>query len=328
MSSVDTARFARLALACVEREFPYQAPILLRSEQDLRLPRDETPAFRGCFDWHSAVHSHWLLVRLLATGGAGAVTEEARAVLARSLTPEHLAAEERHLQRRPAFERPYGLAWLLALETELHAWDDPAAPPLAAAVAPLAEVARSHLASWLPRLTHPVRSGAHSQTAFALALALDHARADGHTGFEERVIERATALFGDDHDYAPHLEPSGEDFLSPTLGAADLMRRVLGAEAFAAWLTRVLPSLPDGLPSPERVSDPTDGRLAHLDGLNLSRAWMLRGIASALPGGDPRREPLRECAAHHTAAGLAAVTEDRYETAHWLGSFAVYLLTG
>ncbi len=325
MHARDLSPFVKLALRCVHREYPHQLVRLLERDGDARPPREVTPPFYGCYDWHSAVHGHWLLVRAARRG----VLEDAcRSRLEVSFRADRLAVECAHLQAHPAFERPYGLVWLLQLHAELVEWEDPDAARWAALVAPLAQVSVAHLADWLPKLTHPVRSGTHSQTAFALALMYDWARSVGRPSVSAFVKERAIAFFGDDYGYALHLEPSGEDFLSPSLGAADLMRRCLSSDDFATWLDRTMTISPQGEWLPiVRASDPTDGRLAHLDGLNLSRAWMLDGIVQALPEADPRRVVLARARERHYRAGLAAVDGAYYAGAHWLGTFAAYLIT-
>jgi hypothetical protein len=329
------ARFARLALDCVHREYPNKIAHVLQGDADARPPRELTPVFYGCFDWHSAVHGHWLLARLARTFPAEPFAGEARAALAKSLTAANVAAEVAYLtgEGRETFERPYGLAWLLQLAAELREWDDSEARAWAAAIEPLERAAADRLRSWLPKLSHPIRAGEHSQTAFAFGLALDWARGAGaDCELAALVEERARALYLGDRDCPLGYEPSGEDFLSPCLAEADLVRRLLPPAGFAAWLGGFLPGLPLGggagwLP-PAVVTDPTDGKLAHLDGLNLSRAWMLDGIAAGLPAGDPRAAALRDASAAHRASGLAAVTGEHYEGGHWLASFAVYLVTG
>jgi hypothetical protein len=327
------AALVALALDCVEREYPNQIALGLRGDADLAPPRELTPAFYGCYDWHSAVHGHWLLARAVRLAPDAPWAPRARAVLDRHLCAERMAREHRHALARPTFERPYGLAWLLCLHGELAAWDDADAPRWAAATLELAELAAGRLRDWLMRLTHPVRSGVHSQTAFAMGLALDWAHAVRDEPSELILAGRALFFHLGDRDHALHLEPSGEDFLSPSLGAADLMRRVLPPEPFAAWLALASPGLGRGGLGggaelvPVAPSDRSDGRLAHLDGLNLSRAWMLTAIARHLPSGDARRTPLERCAAEHVAAGLAAVRPGEYMGAHWLGSFALYLLS-
>jgi len=336
-SPVDPAfaeRFVRLALACVHQEYPNKIAHVMRGDADARPPRELTPAFYGCYDWHSSVHGHWLLARLLRLLPDAPFAAEARRALARSLTAENLAAEVLYLEGkgRVSFERPYGLAWLLQLTAELREWDTPEARAWAKAIAPLERASAARLRDWLPKLTRPIRIGEHSQTAFGLGLVLDWARVAGDRESEALVVARSRDFYGADHDCPLAYEPSGEDFLSPCLGEADLMRRVMDPAEFARWLSGFLPALPrDGSPGwlePGVVTDPTDPKLAHLDGLNLSRAWMLHGVASALPAGDPRLASLRAAAAVHRERGLGAVTGEHYEGGHWLGTFAVYLVTG
>jgi hypothetical protein len=326
-------RFANLALACVHKEYPNKISHSLNSDADVAPPRKLTPAFYGCYDWHSSVHGHWLLVRLLRTFPDAAFAPSARQALLQSLTPDNIAQEAAYLRAdgRATFERPYGLAWLLQLVAELRDWDDPEARELAANLRPLEEAARGRLEDWFPKLSYPVRIGEHAQTAFALGLMLDYARATGNTKFADLLVLKARQFYLGDKDCPLAYEPSGEDFLSPCLGEADLMRRVLSVNEFARWLQAFLPQISprkEGTWLEPVVSpDPSDPKLAHLDGLNLSRAWMLNGIASGLPKTDKRLPAITAAAEKHTRAGLAAVTGKHYEGGHWLGSFAVYLVT-
>jgi hypothetical protein len=326
-------RFANLALACVHKEYPNHISHSLNSDADVAPPRKLTPAFYGCYDWHSSVHGHWLLVRLLRTFPDAPFVQSARDALRESLTAENIAQEAMYLrgEGRASFERPYGLAWLLQLTAELREWDDPQAREMAAHLHPLEEVVLERLNAWLPKLSHPVRIGEHDQTAFALGLMLDYARADGEQKFADLLVSKAKQFYLDDKDCPLAYEPSGEDFLSPCLAEADLMRRVLPSEAFARWLRMFLPQIPKSSDrtwlQPVVSPDPSDPKLAHLDGLNLSRAWMLNGIAIGLPKGDKRLTSIGATAEAHKKAGLAAVTGEHYEGGHWLGSFAVYLVT-
>jgi hypothetical protein len=327
-------RFADLALACVHREYPNKIAHVLDSDADARPPRELTPVFWGCFDWHSAVHAHWMLARLARLEPDAEFVPAARAALARSFTAEAVASELAYLEApgREGFERPYGLAWLLQLGAELREWQDPEAQRWAELLAPLEALAAQRFHEWLPKLAYPIRGGEHFQTAFAFGLALDWARSAGDARLEALLTETTRRLYLADTNCPLAYEPSGHDFLSPCLAEADLVRRVLPPEAFAAWLAEFLPALPedadaDWLPI-ARVTDREDGKLAHIDGLNLSRAWMLEGIASALPVGDLRRISLRAAAAAHTAAGLEGVSDEHYAGGHWLGSFATYLVSG
>ena len=331
---VPAHRFAQLALDCVHREYPNKIAHVLNGDEDVRPPRELTPAFYGCFDWHSSVHAHWLLARLARFYPDAESAEPARAALARSLTDENIVAEVRYFGApgRASFERPYGVAWLLQLAAELREWDDPDARRWQAALAPLETVAALQIKEWLPKLTHPIRVGEHSQTAFAFGLILDWAHVAGDRDMVELLDTRIADYYAEDRDCPLGYEPSGHDFLSPCLGEADLVRRVRETAAFADWLRELLPGIPEngdpaGWLEPAVVSDASDGKLVHLDGLNLSRAWMLEGIAGALPGADSRRAALRAAAREHRAAGLAAVVSEHYEGGHWLGSFATYLVT-
>lgn len=327
-------RFAELALACVGREYPNKISHVMHGDGDALPPRRLTPAFFGCFDWHSAVHGHWLLVRLLRGYPQAPWAARARAALRQSLTPANLQAEAAYLGAadRASFERPYGLAWLLQLATELAQWDTPEGRTFAQALRPLQDAAVLRLRTWLPKLSRPVRSGEHSQTAFALGLIIDWARAQRPPDPELLALleERARTFYLADVRCPIDYEPSGEDFLSPCLAEADVMRRVLPRPEFARWLSQLLPdsALAAAALMPQVVTDPSDGKLAHLDGLNLSRAFMLEGIAGGLPPRDPRLPRLRALATAHREAGLRAVNDAHYEGTHWLGSFATYLVTG
>ena len=291
------ARFARMALNCITREYPNKIAHTLQSDADVAPPRLLTPAFYGCYDWHSAVHGHWLLARLARLFPEAPFASEARAAIAKNITEENVAAEVRYFNDagRAAFERPYGLAWLLTLAAELRS---PVLKPLETAVL-------ERFSTWLKKLPYPVRSGEHSNTAFALGLVLDSHRC---VLFEEKARE----FYLKDRNAPVDYEPSGEDFLSPSLAEADVMRRVLSPGEFAQWLEQFLPDL--SRLQPVTSPDPSDPKFSHLDGLNLSRAWMLKRIAP-------------ELAEEHAAAGLAAVTGVHYEGSHWLATFAVFLLT-
>jgi Protein of unknown function (DUF2891) len=317
LNEQTAARFAQLALDCVHREYPNKIAHTLASDVDVLAPRVLTPAFYGCFDWHSAVHGHWMLARLARMFPRASFSAAARAALARNITPKNIAAEVRYLEApgRTAFERPYGLAWLLTLTAELRQSNS----DLARVLEPLESAASKKLEEWLPKLPFPDRSGQHANTAFALGLAIDSTGAPWLRAHAER-------FYGRDRNAPIAFEPSGEDFLSPCLAEADVMRRVYPPQQFADWLSGFLPDF-EGL-KPVASPDPSDGKLAHLDGLNLSRAWMLRGIAEGLPEGDARRPRFMATADAHRRAGLAAVTGTHYEGGHWLGTFAVYLETG
>jgi hypothetical protein len=322
------ARFATLALECVHREYPNKISHVLNRDADTGTPRSLTPAFYGCYDWHSSVHNHWLLTRLARLFPDALFAASATQALQRSLTAENVHTEVAYMngEGRQSFERPYGLAWLLQLAQEVREWEAPAARSLAANLRPLEQLAVQRFTDWLPKLPFPVRSGEHSQTAFALGLMMDYARAKGDRIFLEMLCGRARAFYLADQNCPLNYEPSGEDFLSPGLAEADVMRRALAKQEFADWFNGFLSKLPENF-RPVVSPDPSDPKFSHLDGLNLSRAWMLEGIASVLLEGDPRAAALRSSARAHSAAGLAAITGEHYVGSHWLGTFAVYLLT-
>lgn len=333
LDPVRAGRFAELALANLVREYPNKPCEVLTADGDLRVPRDLHPVFYGCFDWHSAVHGHWMLVRLVRMFPGMAVAAAVRERLALQFRAAGLAVEAAYFAaaHNRGFERMYGWAWALRLAAELRTWRDEAAGTWAANLAPLERVLVQLAMDYLPRLSHPIRTGVHPDTGFALAQMLDYARAVGDGAFERMLVERAVAYFGADTAYPAGYEPSGEDFFSSGLNEADLMRRVLPAERFSHWLDGFLPGLADGLPArwaaPAVVPDLTDGRLVHLVGLNLSRAWTLRGVASALPAGDARRGHCEAAALRHEVAGLRDVFSGSYEGEHWLATFAVYHLS-
>lgn len=326
-------RFAILALDCVHREYPNKISHVLQSAQDARPPHELTPAFYGCFDWHSSVHGHWLLTRILTTRPDSVYGDEIRTALAASFTPENLAGELAYYtaKGRNAFERPYGIAWYLQLIAELEESDDPQLSEWRETLRPLEDAIVEKTRAWLPKLSYPVRLGTHNQTAFAFGLMLDYARTVGDTELADALAQKALSFHQGDINCPLAYEPSGEDFLSPCLMEADLMRRVLSQQDFVVWLGYFLPQIPidggsDWL-APGIVLDASDGKLVHLDGVNLSRAWALEGIASALPAEDPRIPALMAAHAVHREAGIAAVSDEHYSGSHWLASFATYLTT-
>ena len=330
MIPLDQAnQFAKLARDCIGRELPSSIQHVIHGPSDVRRPRELHPAFYGCLDWHSAVHGHWMLVRLLRAVPGLADAAQIRAALDANLTADNIAGEVAYFAgaHRQSFSRTYGWAWLLQLAAELHGWDDADARRWSAHLRPLTETIVARYFGFLPKQTYPVRTGVHPNTAFGLALALDYARTTGHFELKALLVERATAYYAADREAPAAWEPGGEDFLSPTLIEADLMRRVLPPAEFVGWLHEFFPhGLPPALRAPAIVSDRSDGKLAHLDGLNLSRAWCMRAVAGALPADDPLRAELTAAGDIHAAAGLAHVATGDYMGEHWLASFAVYLL--
>jgi Protein of unknown function (DUF2891) len=325
------ARFAGLALKCLHDEYPSHISVTMDGDADARPPRELTPAFYGCFDWHSDVHGHWLLVRLLRLLPDAPFAAKARAALARSFTADNISGELNFLKRpgRASFERPYGLAWLLRLCGELRDWQDPQAQQWLNILKPLEAEAAARLQSWLPKLHYPIRIGEHDQTAFSFGLMWDWAGIAGNEPMRANLSDAAHRFYINDRNCPLNYEPSGEDFLSPCLAEADFMRRVLEPKAFARWLSGFLPGIPKAASTPWLlpgvVTDRSDPKLAHIDGLNLSRSWMLQGIAHGLAKNDYRVPVLLAAAAEHRDAALPEVTGEHYEGGHWLGTFAVYL---
>ncbi len=325
--------FARLALKGLSKEYPNKPEHVVGGPSDVKAPKALHPAFFGCFDWHSSVHGHWMLVRLLRLFPDLPEAKDIRSALREHLTAENLKAEADYFARpeSKSFERTYGWAWLLKLAEELQGWDDPDAKSWASNIKPLADVVVARYRDFLPKQTYPIRTGVHPNTAFGLSFAYDYARAVGDTRLGGLIEERARAYFGPDVDVPAGWEPGGADFFSPSLTEADLMRRVLLPAEFRTWFSRFLPgavrSEPKALFTPATVTDRADPQLVHLDGLNLSRAWAMRSIAAALPAGDPARAALASSAARHTESALAHVASGNYEGEHWLASFAVYLLS-
>jgi hypothetical protein len=320
-------RFAALALKCARQEYPSKLDHVMNGAAEVRSPRELHPAFYGCFDWHSSVHGHWMLVKLLRDHPGMARAEEIRAVLDEHLRPDRIALEVAYLGEgnRRSFERTYGWAWLLKLSAELRSWDDPAASRWAQALQPLADALVAQFQAFLPKQTYPIRTGVHPNTAFSLELALDYARATGDKAFEALLVERSRAWFGRDRRGPLGWEPGGEDFLSPCLEEAALMSRVLPRAAFRRWLQGFLPGLPGGL-APAVVSDRTDPKIVHLDGLNLSRARALHRLATALGQADPRAAILDRLADRHLRVSLPQLASGSYEGEHWLATFAVRTL--
>ena len=327
----QTSRFANLALAGIRREYPNAPGLTLSGPDDLDTPRALHPAFYGCYDWHSAVHSHWMLVRLLRLMPDLPEAPAIRAALSENLTAENLLIERAYFDHpnRRSFERTYGWAWLLKLAEEVYGWHDKDAKKWSRNLQPLVELLVERYLDFLPKQTYPIRVGTHPNTAFGLTFALDYARAVRHGELEALVTERTLAYFSEDKDCPASWEPDGNSFFSPCLIEADLMRRVLPPAHFQSWLADFLPGLPEGVPTslftPVTVADRTDPQIVHLDGLNLSRAWCMGGIASSLSRDDPSRDRLLASARLHADASLPHVASGDYMGEHWLASFAVYM---
>lgn len=321
------SRFAHIALAHVEREYPNKLDHVLRDARDIRAPRDLHPVFYGSFDWHSNVHGYWLLATLRRLFPDLPEAGSIDALFERQITFDKVAGELTYLQdpARGTFERPYGWAWLLMLAAELRRHDTPAGRRWSDAIAPLAEAFAGRFRAFLPRATYPIRVGTHFNSAFALALAHEYADSAGDESLSALMRDRALAWYGGDAD-CQAWEPGGDDFLSSALIEAECMGRFMPPAEWSAWIDRFLPRIAERHPrtlfEPVTVSDRSDGKIAHLDGLNLSRAWCWRGIAARWPSADPRRALALQTADRHMAASLPHVAGD-YAGEHWLASFAM-----
>jgi hypothetical protein len=333
LTQKQASAFAALALKGLQKEYPNKPGDVLNDVTDVKSPRAMHPAFYGCFDWHSSVHGHWMLVRLLRLFPELPEKQKIRTVLAEHLTAKNLQIEADYFTQpnHKSFERTYGWAWLLKLAEELHTWDDADGRQWSQNLKPLTDTIVAGYLAFLPKQTYPIRTGVHANTAFGLAFAFDYARTVGHKPLRELIEQRSLAYFAKDVGAPARWEPDGADFFSPSLMEADLMRRVLPTAEFATWLQGYLPDLAKGEPktlfTPATVADRTDPQIVHLDGLNLSRAWCMRSIAVALPAKDPARKVLAESAARHAEAALDHVASGDYGGEHWLASFATYLLS-
>ena len=335
LSDAQVDQFAKLALDGIPREYPNKPSNVMVGPESVRTPREMHPIFFGSFDWHSSMHGHWMLVRLAKVNPNAPIVADIRRLLDAQLTADKLAQETAYFDEKEnrSFERMYGWAWTLRLAAELRTWDDPDAQRWAANLAPLEQRIVALTKDYLPRLTYPIRTGVHPDTAFALGQILDYARAVDNQELAELIVSYSREKYLADRDYPARFEPSGEDFFSSAWNEADLLRRVLPRNEFAAWLEQFLPGMADAhsdaasLLQPAIVSDPADPKIVHLAGLNLSRAWTQNGVLQALPDEDPRRAILQASVAAHTKAGLDYVFSGHYEGEHWLATFAVYLLT-
>ncbi|MEX1222321.1 MAG: DUF2891 domain-containing protein [Idiomarina sp.] len=322
----EANKLMELPLHCVETPYPYKTGVVLGSAADLKEPSVLHPVFYGCFDWHSAVHGYWSMVTLLRQFPDLERADEVKAVLKRNLTAENVAREVDFFSKdiNNSFERTYGWAWLLKLSDELHAWQDPMGKQLAANLQPLADLIVARYINFLPRLVYPVRVGEHANTAFGLSFAYDYAVNRQNAELQQLIAKRAKGYFLEDKNCPISWEPSGYDFLSPCLEEIGLMQRVLPEQQFLTWLDDFMPQLanPEYSLAVGQVSDRTDGKLVHLDGLNFSRAWNLYALANQYP----QYQHLRKLADQHMTHSYPNLVGDSYEGGHWLGSFAIQAL--
>lgn len=331
--SAYSSDFAKLALRCIRREYPNKLDHVLADAIQVKGPRALHPAFYGCFDWHSSVHGHWLLAHLLRLYPDLPEASEIRVALDENLTPKNLREEAAYFiqEDRASFERMYGWAWLLKLAEELGFSSDADAERWSRNLAPLVAAVMEKYLAFLPKQTYPIRTGVHPNTAFGLSFALDYAHTAQNEQLSDLIEERSRTYFLSDVDYPAAWEPGGEDFLSPALVEADLMRRVLPAAEFVDWFKRFLPGIGMGEPvslfAPVTVSDKTDGKLVHLDGLNLSRAWCMQSVANVIGMEESVKVRLQGSALLHARVGLEQVASGHYEGEHWLATFAAYMLS-
>lgn len=327
LTPAEANRLAGLPLNCIQTEFPNKLNQTLANRDEAGLPADLHPAFYGCFDWHSSVHGHWMLVKLLKEFPSLEKSEHIKSILIQNITAINIKAEVDYFSRESetGYERTYGWAWLLKLASELETWNDPAGVELALNLEPLVDLIVDRFKEFLPKLAYPIRSGEHTNTAFGLTLAYDYSRQFNDTALLDLVVEKALAFYSNDQNCPYSWEPGGYDFLSPCLEEVDLMRRVMGGKEFLDWLNGFYPDLfsPDFSLEPAVVTDRSDGKLVHLDGLNFSRAWCLYGLSNQFD----ELSHLGRVANRHIQYSLPGITDNSYEGEHWLASFAVYALS-
>lgn len=319
-------RLAELPLACVGTEYPNRLGQTLGGDEDLQSPQELHPTFYGCFDWHSAVHGHWSVVSLLRKFPDLDKKTEMQNWLLQSISKDNILKEIDYFngKHNKSYERTYGWAWLLKLAEELHEWDSDVARKVENNLQPLTNLIVERYLEFLPKLNYPIRVGEHPNTAFGLSFAYDYAVTVNHVELKTLIEKRAKDFYMNDQNCPLNWEPSGFDFLSPCLEEAALMKRVLSTEEFRIWISTFLPQLADKSFQMDtgKVSDRTDGKLVHLDGVNFSRAWSLNYIAKDLP----EYEHLKNIANQHINYSLPSIVGDSYEGGHWLGSFAIYAL--
>lgn len=324
------SHLASLPLKCLQQQYPNKTNHTSAGDSDhLMTPIQQHPAFYGCFDWHSCVHGHWMLVRLLKDFPAIPENKRIRQAIEKNITPANIAVEIKYFQAvlSKSYERTYGWAWLLKLQQELLTWNDADAVKWRNALQPLCDTVIRLWMSYLPKQTYPNRTGVHPNTAFGLVFALDYARTAGNKVFEAAILTSAKQLYLKDKNAPTIWEPDGTDFLSPSLEEADLMRNVLPKAEFLSWFNNWINTASlNHLTQLPVVSDRTDMQIVHLDGLCFSRSWCMKGIATQLPANDPRKQVFIRAAIRHLNASLPNIASGNYGGEHWLASFAVYAL--
>jgi len=320
---------ASLAFHCIQTEYPNKLGHVISDATQVREPMDLHPAFYGCFDWHSSVHGHWMLVKLLKIFPDMENAEAIKLAISQNITKQNILDEIAYMEQplHGSYERTYGWAWIFQLANELQTWDNPQAKVWLTNLQPLVDHLKVNFMNYLPKQTYPIRTGVHPNTAFALGFALDYAHLIGDSEFEEILVQRSKDYYLDDKNYPAYLEPNGTDFFSPSLLEADLMHRIMNKQEYNSWMENYLPQIPVSLLNPAIVSDRSDLSLVHLDGLNLSRAWCMMGIANHMDGNNLQKKQLQEAAERHLKDALPNIASGNYSGEHWLASFAVYALT-
>lgn len=330
LTAQGASLLASLPLKCIDQEYPNKTSHTSLSDSDhILTPKQLHPAFYGCFDWHSCVHGHWMLVRLLKLFPQLPEAAAIRKAIHQTINESNIATEVKYFDGpvSKTWERTYGWAWLLKLDEELMNWDDADGKQWHAALQPLTKKIVDFWLVYMPKQTYPNRTGVHPNTAFGLVFALDYARKAQNNLFENAIVAHAKKMFLKDTQAPTRWEPDGSDFLSPSLEEADLMRRVLPATAFNKWFSAFISHKDlQHLTQLPQVSDRTDYQIVHLDGLCFSRSWAMKGIAGALPAGDKRKSILFKSAIEHLSTALPHVAGGNYGGEHWLASFAVYAL--
>ncbi len=325
-----SSKFANMALNCIEKEFPNKPSHVMNNRAEILGPKEQHPAFFGCFDWHSSVHGHWMLVKLLKIFPNISENIRIRSALNKNLTKKNLEKELLYFDQknRKSFERTYGWAWLLKLAEELNGWNDADGKRWSKNLKPLELKIVEKFIEFLPKQTYPIRTGVHPNTAFGLVFAYDYAKKTGNTKFLNLIVKRGRDYFEKDKNCPDGWEPGGEDFLSPCLEEADFMLRILSRKKFAIWFNNFFPDFSKSkLLTPATVSDRSDGKLSHLDGLNLSRAWCLADIMKQFKNDPGLVSTLKKSIEEHAVKTLSNIRSGHYAGEHWLGSFAVYMFS-
>ena len=328
LTVAGASHFAKLALGCIQKEYPNKLGQVLSDKSQLKEPHALHPAFYGCYDWHSSVHGHWMLVRLLKLFPDMPEANEIRKKLKQNISAKNIAGELRYLKSASkSWERMYGWAWLLKLAEELKNWNDPMGQSCSKNLQPLSDLIVERYLNFLPLQNYPVRTGVHPNTAFGLSFAYDYAQSTGHQELKKLIEKRAKDYYANDTNCPADWEPSGEDFLSACLEEANLMRRIMPREEFSKWFTKFLPRKKlQLLNKPADVSDRSDPKIVHLDGLNLSRAWCMYGISPQIKSVSIRAS-LKKAATKHLVVTIPNIASEHYVGTHWLASFAVYALS-